>query len=146
MLFRPKKYERDWEPHVDPVLARLLRWRTGLKAGGHSSQHEVLATYHTHSGETPFAICRDGLLLHSGTEPRFVPFAEIEDAGYYNEEMAMRAKAARGSLVSEPLSIRLRGGEAIDLPVEVRDDGMPDLLTIAFLIQQRVALHRPRQS
>ena len=58
----------------------------------------------------------------------------------------MRAKAARGSLVSEPLSIRLRSGEAIDLPVEVRDDGMPDLLTIARLIQQRVALHRPRQS
>ena len=54
--------------------------------------------------------------------------------------MLRRAKTARGSQTSEPLSIRLRSGEVIELPVEVREDGMPDLLTIASLIQQRVTI------
>jgi len=113
-----------------------------LKAGGQSGSHEVLATYHAHSGDTPFAICRDGLLLNPDNDARFVPFAEIEDAGYYNHEMVRRAKGARRSGASEPLSIRLQSGEVIDLPVEVRDDGMPDLLTIASFIQQRATIFR----
>lgn len=133
------------KPH-DPVLARLLRHRTGLKAGGHSSSHAVLATYHTHSGDTPFAICRDGLLLDPSNDARFVPFAEIEDAGYYNREMVKRAKEARSSGSSEPLSIRLQSGEVIDLPVEVRDDGMPDLLTVASFIQQRATIFRSEKA
>ncbi|WP_294121245.1 hypothetical protein [Sphingomonas sp.] len=129
----------------DPVLARLLRHPTGLKAGGLTSQHEVLATYHTHSGETPFAICRDGLLLNPSADARFVPFVEIEDAGYYNHEMVRRAKAGRVSGVSGPLSIRLRSGEVVDLSVEVREDGMPDLLTIASFIQQRATIYRAEE-
>ena len=132
-------------PHTDPVLARLLRHRTGLRAGGPIGQRDILATYHTHSGETPFAICRDGLLLNPGAGDRFVPFVEIEDAGYYNREMIMRGKEARRSGVSEPLSIRLRSGEVIDLPVEVRDDGMPDLPTIAYFIQQRATIFRSEE-
>ena len=45
----------------------------------------------------PFAICRDGLLLNPATEGRFVPYVEIEDAGYYHEEMVRRAKEAKAS-------------------------------------------------
>jgi hypothetical protein len=129
----------------DPVLARLLRHRTGLKAGGSHAEHEILATYHVRSGATPFAICRHGLLLDPDGKQRFIPFAEIEDAGYYNSEMVKRAKAARGALVSAPLSVRLHSGEIIDLPVDVREDGMPDLLTIASHIQQRVTIHRSEE-
>ena len=92
----------------------------------------------------PFAICRDGLLLAPEAEARFVPFADVEDGGYHNLENLKRAKAA-SVLHSPPLSIRLRSGEVIDLPVEVRDDGMSDLLTIAKYIHQRSVLYQPKQ-
>ncbi len=129
----------ETHPH-DPMLARLLRYPSGLRAGGFNPEHEVLATYYTRSGDRPFAICREGVLVDQGNHPRFVRYAEIEDAGYYSREMVSRAKAAMAAGVSEPLSIRLRSGERIDLPVEVRDDGMPDLLTIAGFIQQRASI------
>ena len=128
------------------MLARLLRYPTGLQAGGSHPQHEVLATYHTRSGGRPFAICRHGLLLDPNDKPRFVRFAEIEDAGYHNHDMVKRAKEARASGVSQPLSIRLRGGETIDLPVEVREDGMPDLLTIAGFLQKWSTIQRAEES
>lgn len=100
-----------------------------------------MATYHAKSGEKPFAICRDGILLNPESEGRFVPFAEVDDGGYYNTETVKRAKRARLDS-SEPLSITLRSGEVIDLPLDVREDGMPDLLTIASFIQQRATIFR----
>ena len=128
----------------DPVLRWLLRFESGLKAGGEVPGYEVLATYWTRDGERPFAFCRDGLLIDPGGAARFVPFAEIEDAGYYNITMIKRAKAARCGEPPEPLEIGLRSGERIALPLEVRDDGMPDLLDIAKLIHRRAAIFRPR--
>ena len=136
---------KDAEPQPDPVVARLFRNRTGLKPGGSSEQHEVLATYHRRSGERPFAICREGLLLEPEGAARFVPFAEIEDGGYYNLEMLWRAKRATCKGGAEPLSIRLYGGEVIDLPLDVREDGMPDLLHIAKLVHQRSILYRSEE-
>lgn len=132
---------------ADPVLARLLRFKTSLQAGGSCDGYDILATYVTRSGDKPFAICRDGLLIAPGSNSHFIPFAEIEDAGYYNTENGLRAQrvAATGADTSEPLTIRLASGESIDLPVEVRDDGMPDLLTIAKLIHQRSTIYRTEQ-
>ena len=131
------------DPEIDdPVVARLLRNRTGLRKGGSSAEHEVLATYWSRTGDRPFAICRHGLLIRPDADARYVPFVDVEDAGYHNIEMVRRAKSAKGQAVSEPLSIRLLNGEVIDLPVDVQDDGMPDLLTIASLIAQRVVIHR----
>jgi hypothetical protein len=132
------------EQVTDPVLTRLLRHRTGLKAGGRPGEPGVMATYWTAAGETPFAFCRHGLLLDPGPGERFIPFAEVADAGYYNSEMIERAKAARAAQApgaAAPLVIRLFSGERVTLPVEIRDDGMPDLLTIASLINQRAAIH-----
>ena len=86
--------------------------------------------------------CRHGLLLNPGAEERFVPFAEIEDAGYYNRAMVERAKAAHVSGADAPLTVRLSSGEAIELPLERRGESIPDLLTIARLIHQRVVIER----
>jgi hypothetical protein len=132
---------------ADPVVARLFRYRTSLKAGGSCAGYDVLATYQVRSGHVPFAICRDGLLIDPTANPRFIAFAEIEDAGYHDAENVRRAKRAKafGPGNSEPLSIRLRSGEKIDLPMEVRDDGMPDLLTIAKFIHQRSVIARSEQ-
>ncbi|MEO6218340.1 MAG: hypothetical protein ABIO86_20090 [Sphingomonas sp.] len=128
---------------ADPVTAHLLRYKSGLCEGGVPSQHEVMATYRTTTGEAPFAFCRHGLLLDPEGKSRFLPFVEIADAGYYNVEMVKRAKATKvGDRTSEPLSIRLTSGEIVDLPMDVRDDGMPDLLNIAKLIHRRVIVHR----
>lgn len=128
----------------DPVVARLLRFPTRLREGGDHPVHEVLATYWTESGIPAFAFCRHGLLLNPGSGERYIAFTDIEDAGYYNREMVERAKTAHVTGVSEPLSIRLHSGEEIDLPMELGGDGMPDLLTIASLIHQRVVIHRAK--
>ena len=129
----------------DPVLARMLRLKSGLRQGGSSRQHEVLATYWTRGGHPLFAFCRDGLLLDPEGAQRFIPFIEIADAGYYNREMVERAKRIRLGSVPEPLSITLTSGEVVDLPLDVRNDGMPDLLGIASLIERRVRVFKAEQ-
>ena len=126
----------------DPVVRRLLRHKTGLRAGGLPSPHDVLATYYTGEGKSAFAFCRHGLLLHPGVAERYIPFVDIEDAGYYNREMIERAKAARLSGEPAPLIVRLNSGEHIELPLERRGEEIPDLLTIASLIHQRVVIDR----
>jgi hypothetical protein len=127
----------------DPVVRGLLRAATGLRAGGEAAGYEVRATYWTRAGIRPFAICRDGLLIDPDGPARFIAYAEIEDAGYYNLTMIKRAKSARRGGPAGPLEIRLRNGETIALPVEIRDDGMPDLLQIAKLIHNRAMTDRP---
>jgi hypothetical protein len=129
----------------DPVLARMLRFKSGLREGGSSQQYEVLATYWTRHDDALFAFCRDGLLLDPEGAPRFIPFVEIAEAGYYNREMAERAKRMRLGSTPEPLSITLTSGEVIDLLLDIRDDGMPDLLGIASLIEQRVRIFKADQ-
>jgi len=59
--------------------------------------------------------------------------------------MVERAKRMRLGSTPEPLSITLTSGEVIDLPLNVHDDGMPDLLTIAGLIEQRVRIFQAEQ-
>jgi len=128
----------------DPVVRGLLRHATGLRTGGEAAGHDVRATYWTRAGTRPFAICRDGLLIDPDGPARFIAYAEIEDAGYYNLTMIKRAKSARRDGLPAPLEIRLRNGETVTLPVEIRDDGMPDLLEIAKLIHNRAVTDRPR--
>jgi len=126
----------------DPFVRRLFRQPSGLRPGGVGGEHEALATYHTNSGEPPFAICRDGLLLAPQSNARFVPFVEIENAGYYgNGEMVQRLKTAkiRRTEFSESLSLRLRDGEVINLPVS------DDFLTIAKIIHERAAVYRSQE-
>jgi hypothetical protein len=130
------------EARRDPVVSWLLRYQTQLREGGLPSEHEVLATYWSSQGKAVFAFCRHGLLLRPGADERYFPYAEIADAGYYDREMILRAKAAKVAGGSRPLGIRLDSGELIELQVEVQPDGMPDLLNIARLIHRRAVLHR----
>ena len=70
------------------------------------------------------------------------PSSEVENAGYYgNGEMVQRLKTAkiRRTEFSEPLSIRLRDGEVINLPVG------DDFLTIAKIIHERAAVYRSQE-
>lgn len=129
----------------DTFTAHLFRFQTGLRPGGNVPGHDVLATYRTQAGTAPFAFCRDGLLIDPEGVPHHIPFVDVADAGVHNRTMVERAKRARGETTSEPLTIQLVSGEMIDLPVEVRDDGMPDLLTIAKLIHRRATIDRSTQ-
>ncbi|MEO7688098.1 MAG: hypothetical protein ABIS51_02350 [Sphingomonas sp.] len=127
----------------DPVVARLLRWSSGLRAGGNVA-HDVLVTYLSEQGTRPFAFCRDGLLLDPDGEARFVRFVEIEDTGKFDRIMLEKEKRAsrQGESIDTPLSIRLVSGEVLVLPLNVRGDGMSERLTIASLLEQRVRIAR----
>ena len=125
----------------DPVVARLLRSNAGLKAGDVWPGQDVLATYWTKDGRALFAICREGLLVEPSDNARFVPFTSISDAGYHNHEMIIRAKAAKAAGEdSAALSIGLVGGEVIHLPLGMHESGIPHLLSIVRLIEQRVRI------
>ncbi len=128
----------------DPVVAKLLRTTSGLRAGGTSDHHEVLVTYCTHEGDQPFAFTRHGLLIDPAGSARYIPFAEIQDTSYYDAAMLLHAKSAvrKGERRSETLPIKLIDGEVIHLPLNTREDGMSERLTIARLLEQRVRIHR----
>ena len=132
----------------DPVVRRLFRYESGLRRGGTSDRHEVLATYTTRDGDRPFAFCRDGLLIDPEGRPRFIAYADIEETSYGDFALLMQAKATirRGEELSETLPIRLVGGEVIELPLEQRGDGMSERWTIAGLLEQRVRIFRMERS
>ena len=128
---------------ADPMLGRLFRHETRLRPGGFSPDYEVLATYHARSGEQPFAICRHGVLVDPTGLPRFVPFAEIEDTGYYDYEALKRTKAETDfQNATEVMTLRLRSGEKIDLEVNFRPNGFSERLTLSNFIRQWSVIQR----
>jgi hypothetical protein len=129
-----------------PFVKRLLRASANLHKGESSDVHGVLATYRTRDCRSPFAFCAEGLLIDPDGEARFVPYSEIEDSGYYDVEMLKASKRTLElgeALEAEVLPLKLRNGEKIDLPLEVREDGMSERLAIGGLVEQRVRIHRP---
>jgi len=128
----------------DPVVAKMFRYPSGLRRGGVSAGHEVLATYHMATGERPFAICRDGILVEPETAARFIRFVDIDDTGYYAAEKLNQSKeqSRRGDMLPETLSLRLCDGEILELPLDRRDDGMSERLAIGEIVERRVRLPR----
>lgn len=128
----------------DPMLGRLLRIASGLRAGGISG--EVLATYHHDDGSRPFAVHRDGLLIDPEGDARFVPFAAIEDASYRNLALLRADKRSmeRGEPNNGVLPLRLIDGEVIALPLNAHPEGRSERLTIARLIEQRASIARAK--
>ena len=125
----------------DPFVKRLLRHTTGLRLRASSDDHRVVVVYCSASGNRPFAIGREGLLLDPDGAARFIPYTEIEHGGYYELEALKREKATLGP-VQEPLSITLHGGEVIRLPLDPRPDNMSERLSIGHLVEQRVRMAR----
>lgn len=130
----------------DSYLARLLKYDSGLRPGGATSGPAVVASYWTAEGVRPFAFCRDGLLIDPDGAARFVAFKDIKDSGLHHEIPLRAAKeeAAAGKSLEEGLSLRLIGGEQIDLPLNSRIDGMSERLTIAGLIDRYARIHRAK--
>ena len=127
-----------------PFVGRLLRVPSGLRKGGNSAGHEVLATYWTDQGDRPFAFRSDCLIIDPEGAPRFIPFGEIEDSGYYGIELLQETKRAAkaGEPLGESLRITLYGGEVFDLPLNERPDRMSERLLIAGLVERRVRIAR----
>lgn len=124
---------------TDAYLKRLLKYPSGLRAGGASPGPEVVASYWNAEGGRPFAFCRDGLLIDPDGRARFISFAEIEDSGRFDVEPLQREKEAgeKGVPLSEPLSLRLVSGEVIKLPLTSRTDGISERLTIATVLDRQ---------
>jgi hypothetical protein len=138
--------EKVLDSQSDPVVARLLRVPTGLRAGGVFGTYEALASYWNERGGCPFAFCRDGLLIDPQGEARFVRFLDIEDSSYWDKDLLLGEKRARirGTTAEASLPLRLAGGETIVLPLRTRADRGSDRQTIARLIEQRVVIARSR--
>jgi hypothetical protein len=123
---------------TDPVVARLLRTPSGLRADGYTSvDYEVLATYLHDGGERPFAFCRDGLIIEPDGSARYLAFHEIESASLHDHGLLKREK---GGAMLTSLPLALKGGETLTLPLNARADGMSERLTIAGLIEQRIRI------
>ena len=131
---------------MDPVVGRLLRTPSGLRASRHtSSGHEVLATYWHDEGGHPFAICRDGLLIDPDESGRFISFHQIKSTSLHDSELLLNEKNAMrvsGSVGATSLLLALTNGETLILPLNARADRMSERLTIAGLIEQRVRIAR----
>jgi hypothetical protein len=134
----------DTNDREHPFVGRLLRWPSGLRKGGNSAGHEVLATYWTTRGDRSFAFCSDGLLIDPEGMARFIPFAEIEDAGHDDVELLREVKRKRqeGEPLAESLRLTLCAGEVLELPLNERADGMSERLLIAGFVEQRVCIAR----
>lgn len=126
---------------ADAYLKQLLKYPSGLRAGGSGSGPEVVASYWDAEGRRVFAFCSDGLLIDPDGRARFIPFAEIQDTGRFDVEPLRREKEAAetGAPLSEPLSLRLVSGEEIQLPLKSRMDGISERLTIAMLVDRYAA-------
>jgi hypothetical protein len=137
-------YKPTSTQQTDPVVARLLRTPSGLRADGHTSvDYEVLATYWHDGGGRPFAFCRDGLVIEPDGIGRYLAFHEIESASLHDHEQLKREKDRMmhsGGVGPTSLTLYLKGGETLTLPLNARTDGMSERLTIAGLIEQRIRI------
>lgn len=103
----------------------------------------MLATYcHDEEGH-PFAICREGLLIDPDDGARYISFHEIESTSLHDRELLLTekdAKRAAGSVGPTSLPLALTNGEILTLPLNAREDGMSERLTIAGLIERRMRI------
>lgn len=91
----------------------------------------------------PFAICRDGLLIDPDDSARYISFHEIESASLHDRELLLTEKNAKrvaGSVGPTSLPLALSTGEILTLPLNAREDGMSERLTLAGLIEQRMRI------
>ena len=91
----------------------------------------------------PFAICRNGLLIDPDDSARYISFHEIENASLHDRELLLTEKDAKrvsGSVGPTSLPLALTNGEILTLPLNAREDGMSERLTVAGLIEQRMRI------
>jgi len=103
----------------------------------------VLATYFHDEDGHPFAICRDGLLIDPDDSARYISFHEIESASLHDGKLLLSEKDTKrvaGSVGPTSLPLTLTSGETLILPLNAREDGMSERLTIAGLIEQRMRI------
>lgn len=100
----------------------------------------MLAVYPGTDDELVFTFCLNGILLHSGDEPRYVPYLDIQDSGYFGTEALKQEKSG---VVIDCLTLVLVSGERIELPLRQRDDRFSERLAIGRIIKNRIARARP---
>ena len=127
----------------DPVVRRLLRYAAGLRAGGEPGEHDVLATYITTDGREAFAFCRRGLLIDPCGDKRFIPFGDVDEEKLMTMDMLLAAKDNTIPPEKRKLTLPLRSGDTLDLPVDGRSESNgSDIIEIAGLIRQRAIQDR----
>ena len=121
----------------DSVVAKVLRSAVGLRAGGDAATgHEVLATYRSAAGEDVFALCREGLLLLSPGEPRYIANADVADVRIPPDVKTVAS--------SRKLILRLTSGEDLELSVDGQCGNFLDVFPVHAWLRRRV--HQQRRA
>lgn len=121
----------------DALLARLQRLAPDLRAEETLGAFAAVASYVSDDGRRIFSFCVDGLLLDPDSEARFVPYSEIESTGYYGTEELKREKSGQ---MSNEITLALRDGTWLAIPLKAPSDHFSERLRIGNLIEQRVRL------
>lgn len=91
----------------------------------------------------PFAICCNGLLIDPDDSARHISFHEIDSTSLHDRELLLTEKDAKrvsGSVGPTSLPLALTNEEILRLPLNAREDGMSERLTVAGLIEQRMRI------
>lgn len=121
----------------DALLARLRRLAPDLRVEETRGEFAAVASYFSDDGSRIFSFCIDGLLLDPDCEARFIPYLEIGSTSHHGTEELKQEKSGR---MSTEISLTLRDGTALALPLKTRTDRFSERLRIGDLIEQRVRL------
>lgn len=128
---------------ADALLARLRRLAPDLRAEDTRGAFAAVASYVSDDGGRIFSFCIDGLLLDPDCEARFVPYSEIESTSYHGTEELRLEKSGQ---MSTAITLSLRDGTSLAIPLETPSDRFSERLKIGNLIEQRVRLANAGQN
>ena len=127
---------------ADAFLARLRRLAPDLIAEEARGEFSAVASYVSDDGHRIFSFCIDGLLLDPDCDARFVPYSEIESTSYHGTE---ELKLEKSGQMSKEITLTLRDGTSLAIPLVTRSDRFSERLRIGQLIEQRLRLANAEQ-
>ncbi|MBX7528414.1 hypothetical protein [Qipengyuania vesicularis] len=121
----------------DALLARLRRLAPDLREEEARGEFLAVASYLSDDGSRILSFCVDGLLIDPDREARFIPFSEIEATSYHGTEELKQEKSGQ---MSKEVTLTLKDGSLLPIPLATRSDRFSERLRIGNLIEQRVRL------
>ena len=133
---------QEQSERADAFLARLRRLAPDLKPEEVIGEFGEVASYHAEDGGRIFSFCLDGLLIDPDRDAQYIPYSEISATGSYGADELELEKSGQ---MSRELTLTLRDGGMITLPLRASTNRFSERLRIGKLIEQRICLARADQ-